>query len=353
MRVPLSTPNASFEAHGRFRSMAFGAFRYDANGHDQDVDLTEEQLRSIEDNQLLWIDVDQPTQEDLKTLTKLLALDPLSLDHIKEPGRPRVDKYPDYLQFSVVTSPSSHIEDGRTTHRRNLKPETEDFLHFLVADKWIVTIHCGELEVFKDFRAKDRAETAIGELSTADFTASLLDLHLETFFGEIAKIEELVDALDEQALINPSGRTLLARMVAVRRRVAKVRASLAAQRSVFYSLSRPDLQVASENSSSPHFEVLIARYERALDEAEHARDLVVGSFELFASRTAQQTNELVKILTYLTAVIGICAAVAGLFGMNFETSFFHLGNTGFYSTIFGLLVLMIIATVVARWRNWI
>ena len=33
---------------------------------------------------------------------------------------------------------------------------------------------------------------------------------------------------------------------------------------------------------------------------------------MFASRTAQQTNELVKVLTFLTAVIGFCAAIAGV-----------------------------------------
>lgn len=333
--------------------MGLRAFLYDSKGHDQDVDLSAEQLDAIKDNQLLWIDVDQPRKEDLRTLEDLLSIDPSSIKRIDAASQPRVDQYPNYLQFSVVTSPTSHMEDSRTTHRRNVAPDKEDLLHFLVAKQWIVTIHCGDLQFFEEFRAKDRAETAIGQLSTDDFAASLLDLHLETFFDEIARIEESVDALDEAALINPSGRTLLARMVAVRRRVAKIRASLAAQRAVFYSLSRPDLQIPSDAGRSPHLQVLIARYERALDEAEHARDLVVGSFELFASRTAQQTNELVQILTYLTAIIGICAAVAGVFGMNFETSFFRSGDVGFYSTLIGLLILAILATVVARWRNWI
>ena len=52
---------------------------------------------------------------------------------------------------------------------------------------------------------------------------------------------------------------------------------------------------------------------------------------MFASRAAQQTNELVKVLTYLTAVVGICAAVAGVFGMNFETGFFATGDAGLAS----------------------
>src|SRR5690606_26862125 len=124
-------------------------------------------------------------------------------------------------------------------------------------------------------------------------------------------------------------------------RVSRLRASLSGQRNVFYALSRPDHQQMAHSGAAPHFQVLTGRFERAIDEVEHTRDLVVGSFELFASRSSQLTNDLVKTLTYLTAVIGVCAAVAGIFGMNFETGFFVTGDTGFYVTIIALIVVIL------------
>jgi Mg2+ and Co2+ transporter CorA len=122
---------------------------------------------------------------------------------------------------------------------------------------------------------------------------------------------------------------------------------------VFYGLSRPDLQNIAKAGASPHFQILATRFERAIDEVEHTRDLVVGSFELFASRTAQQTNELVKVLTFLTAIIGLCAAIAGVFGMNFETRFFRSGDFGFYVTIGILLAIIIVSAIIARWQRWL
>jgi magnesium transporter len=162
----------------------------------------------------------------------------------------------------------------------------------------------------------------------------------------------MTDRLDEQALINPSGKSLLGRMVALRRRVSRLRASLARQRGIFYGLSRPDFQLAVEAGAVPHFQVLTGRFERAIDEVEHTRDLIVGSFELFSSRAAQQTNELVKVLTFLTAVIGICAAVAGVFGMNFDAAFYANGDTGFYATVAVLIVIIAGTSVWARRRGW-
>jgi Mg2+ and Co2+ transporter CorA len=333
--------------------MPLSAYLYDAKGRDQSVELSADQLHAIKEDQLLWIDIEEKDPRALEEVQELLGLDSASINSLAHPNASRVENYRDYIQFSVVAAPATQIEEGRTTHRRNTRPERKDFLHFLIAERWIITVHCGQLKFIEDFRARDRAETTIGELSTYDFAASLLDVHLEAYFDEIARIEEMVDKLDEQALINPSGKTLLSRMVALRRRVSRLRSSLAAHRGVFYSLSRPDLQVTKDAGVAPHLQVLIGRYERALDEAEHTRDLVIGSFEIFASRTAQQTNELVQVLTYLTAVIGICAAVAGIFGMNFETSFFGSGDLGFYATIIILVLVTVASTALARWRGWI
>ena len=93
--------------------------------------------------------------------------------------------------------------------------------------------------------------------------------------------------------------------------------------------------------------------DRAIDEVERCRDVVVVSFDLFTSRTSQQTNDLVKVLTFLTAIVGFCAAIAGLMGMNFKAAFFETGNTGFIIVSGSLFAIAIASLVYARHRRWI
>ena len=333
--------------------MAVRAYLYDAEGDDREVELTGDVLRSIGPQQLLWIDIDERDRTQLKRIAQDLNLDQGSFAHLGCEGVSRVENYGTYAHFSVHTAPTTRANDGEDVRSSSNNNQGSTVLDFVVNQQWLLTIHDGQVNFIEAFRSEDRPETMIGALTPQDFAASLLDAHLETFFEEIGRIEALVDRLDEQALTNPSGKTLLGRMVALRRRVSRLRASLARQRGVFYGLSRPDFQVVSESGAAPHFQVLVSRFERAIDEVEHARDLVVGSFELFASRAAQQTNDLVKVLTYLTAIIGICAAVAGVFGMNFEAAFFETGNAGFYATIISLTVIIVGSTLFARWRGWI
>jgi Mg2+ and Co2+ transporter CorA len=318
------------------------------------VTLSRETLESISQQHLLWIDVGTRDAAELKSAAEQLGIEQTSLERLL--GRSEmsgVENYGDYTQFSVKTAPATVIDEstGLLPHTPNRHEGAR--LDFIINRRWLLTVHEGTVAFIDAFRLRDRAETTIGTLSTHDFAASLLDAHLEAFFEEIARVEQMVDRLDEQALTKPSSGTLLGRMVTLRRRVSRLRTVLSAQRNVFYGLSRPDLQLVSESGAAPHFRVLASRFERAIDEVEHTRDLVVGSFELFATRTAQETNELVKVLTYLTAVVGVCAAVAGVFGMNFETDFFAIGDVGFYATIASLALITILATWIARWRSWL
>jgi magnesium transporter len=326
--------------------MAARIYLYDAEGNDREVELSKDVLKSLGDQRLLWIDVDDRDPSTLNELAEQLGIEAEAIGALERRGTARVDNFGAYTHFSVDTVPSRTKE---STKRADRGPR----LDFLVSAKWLLTVHEGKVGFIDDFRTEDRPETMIGALTTHDFAASLLDAHLEAFFEEVARIEDMVDKLDEQALTKPSSGTLLSRMVSLRRRVSRLRNLLSRQRGVFYGLSRPDLQVVNESGAAPHFQILASRFERAIDEVEHTRDLVVGSFELFASRTAQQTNELVKALTFITVILGASAAIAGVFGMNFETGFFKTGDEGFYVTVGALLLLAVVASIFARRRGWL
>ena len=86
---------------------------------------------------------------------------------------------------------------------------------------------------------------------------------------------------------------------------------------------------------------------------ESLGDLVVGSFELFATRSAERTNDTMRALTFVTVLLGTLSVVAGTLGMNFAAPFFDTGGRGFWVAFAGMLLLAGISLAVARWRRWI
>jgi Mg2+ and Co2+ transporter CorA len=183
--------------------------------------------------------------------------------------------------------------------------------------------------------------------------ASLLDWHLTAYFDAVSRIEARVDRLDDVLLTRSAKRSFLAGVVALRRRVSELRRLLASQRSVFYGLSRPDFVHVVESDAASHYRSLERRFERAVDAVDHARELLNGSFELFTSRTAEMTNELVRRLTFITMLLGAVGAIAGIFGMNFDTPLLETGTAGFLVVVGALAALVATALVVARRRNWL
>ena len=335
--------------------MQLQAYLYDADGTDREVALDDIAIDKLGEDELLWIDIPNRDPATLARVSELLQLQPGSWK-VGTNGRPQLENFRDYFRCTVGTAPSPIVDTE--LHRKRDIPAPDSVpgsvqLEFLVSQHWLVTVHEGEVPCLMRFREQDKADTMIGRLTGQALAASLLDWHLGEYFHEVSRIEESVDKLDERVLRESTTQSLLGRMVALRRRVSKLRSLLVAQREVFYGLSRPDFALVIESGSAAFYEGLVNRFERAVDEVERTRDVVVGSFELFTSRTGQQTNDLVKVLTFVTAIIGFCAAIAGLMGMNFQVGFFHSGMVGFASVTGGLVVFSLISLVFARWRDWI
>jgi Mg2+ and Co2+ transporter CorA len=122
---------------------------------------------------------------------------------------------------------------------------------------------------------------------------------------------------------------------------------------VFYGLSRPDFSLVADAEAGAHFAALERRFERAIDTIEHARELVQGSFDLFTTRLAETTNALIRRLTFLSLALGAVGAVAGIFGMNFQTPYTNSGVFGFWMVIGVLGIAVALSAVIARWRRWI
>ena len=105
-----------------------------------------------------------------------------------------------------------------------------------------------------------------------------------------------------------------------------LRRALAPQREVFAALLRPveDPEVSPIGWPWPG---LPDRLERALDATENAREQLLGSFDLVMTRVGQRTNDVMRVLTVISAVLLPSVVIAGVMGMNFQIPFFRTRAT--------------------------
>ena len=113
---------------------------------------------------------------------------------------------------------------------------------------------------------------------------------LGSFRREVEEIEEQVDRLDEVALRGNEPAHFLERVVALRRRAATLRRILVPQRETFGPLTRPDFDL-HEDLGQP-WPGLVDQLEKAISGVERARELLVGSSDVYldASASARTTS---------------------------------------------------------------
>jgi magnesium transporter len=85
---------------------------------------------------------------------------------------------------------------------------------------------------------------------------------------------------------------------------------------------------------------------------ENARELLVGSLDIYLGRSAQRSNDVMKTLTIVSSIALPAVVLAGVMGMNFHLEFFDNAQN-FYVVIVAMLLISITILLLARWRRWI
>ncbi len=325
--------------------MAVTAYLYDADGTDEQVELTEVICERLTDKNMLWVDVAERETETIKKVAAILKLKNAPVRTLASTSeRPKLDKYEKFYRFFIVSvdTTGESVDD--------IKPIAIDFV---VGENFVVTIHDDEVPYFKEFHELEKGESHLGELDAEGFITTFLDFHIVSYFKAIEKIEFQVDRFDDLILkTEMNDKDFLRRMVKLRGTASKLRRWFVPQREVFYALSRPDFKPTAESNYAETFQNLNQHFENAIDAIENSRDTVLSLFDLYTTRASHRMNNLIKRLTFVTIIIGSLGVIAGILGMNFEPSFFKSPN-GFLAAVAGMGALALALTGLAKFMDWI
>ena len=318
--------------------MSIQALLSSADGSDTEVDLSTRKVRRIGDDQLLWVDVADPTDEDLEVLEAALGLHDDELEALRRELRgPELTSLERAVAMTVLW-----VDDA--------SGETTVPLQALAGAGWVITRHAGRLSRVEHQRRQITDQREIGQLRPVDFLLAVLDWHVAGFMATAEHLERQVDRLDEAALRRDDD--MLPQLVALRRRIAHLRRVAAIHHDVSSELSRPDFMPELAAEDQARFERATERLERATAAIAQVREMLIGVFDVHMTRTAQRTNDIMRVLTLASVILLPAVVLAGIMGMNFRVWFFDDPNT--FWLVIGAMIAMAVTTIlVARWRGWL
>ncbi len=320
--------------------------RFDADRRDTILTFAEALATKPGDRQLIWIDLAGPLDPTRAAdLAKHLGLDNRTRRALEQPGdRPHLTIHGTYFHARVVAEPEG---EASTVDSPWLD---------VIAGKGnaVISQHSGPIKFLDKIDERVEADAAVGSISAPAFVALLLDGAVTSYFQAVDTIEDAVDELDAQSLRRDAGKDLLDDLVILRRRIAHLRRTLAAHREVFAALADAGmLQVLDDEDAAAGLLAVGERFNDALLAVEDAREVLIGSFDVYMTRTAQRTNDIMKILAVTTVLLLPGTLIAGLLGMNVSIPLSKDDPSSFWLVVGSVVVLAAVVVGFARLRRWL
>jgi magnesium transporter len=321
--------------------MSVKAYLFDAEGADHPQELHDGLAGSISEKQLLWVNAADPSEEELRQIAAALNIEVDVLHRAISPTRhPRIETVGSYVNMTVMAP----LVEGKHFKATPLA--------LVAGPNYVVALHNGTIDFLDSFDEQTRGDTKLGELDSGTFLVAMLNRFINRYFELLDDLGVEVDRLDERALSSRKGHTFLNSIVQLRHQVSELRWILSPHRQVFATLAGPDFGKVAFVDSTADFAELLDRMEKALNGVEVTREMVIGSFEVYTTVTAHNTNRSVRLLTIITVVVGLSGVIAGAMGMNFtDWEFFHTGAFGFTVVVAGMVLLALVTLALAKWRN--
>jgi magnesium transporter len=300
-------------------------------------------VERLGDRQLLWVDIVRDDDDDpIDGVVEPLSLDRRSVKRLQaNEGRARLRRAEDRLNLTLEALELDDRDPPRLAGRE---------LQILAGPNLVVTAHVGELEALRQYVADLDGESRIGALDSADLLSSLTDEVIGGYFRVAEMLERDIDRLDERALRADPDDDILADIVALRRRISLVRRVITPHRDALAAFGRPEMRV--EELVGVPWSGLGDRLERAIDSIEVLRQGLLGTYDIYMGRTSQRGNDVMRVLTLVSALFLPSLVVAGIMGMNFRVGFFD--QPGNFFIVLALMVAMGVGLLLAaRWRRWL
>ncbi len=292
---------------------------------------------------ILWTDFsDNDPETELRTMVEYFGLHPLAIhDAQRDRHQPKIESFGDHV-FLLL---------------KGLGPEREDFefetiqIAMFVGARFLVTRHSApshSIETLWQSALHNHAQLAAGPDSLA---LKIARTSIDRLLARLMSLEPRLEDLEQDIVARPKDE-ILTELMGYKTDLRKFRRVLAYHQQVFLELmNNPPPQVRPERVHE--IKDVYEHQERASSLAtlyyEVSSDLIEG----YLSLASHRLNNIMKILTIVTAIFVPLGFLAGIYGMNFENMPELKSRSGYFVLLGVMGFIATILLIVFRRQRWL
>jgi magnesium transporter len=298
-----------------------------------------------------WIDIVEPTAEELKTVAATYDLFPTLVADSLDP-----EHLPKFERVGQVNFVIARAYDEQSADHASTVQELTRKVAIFAGPDFVITIHRTDQPYFAKLRARyeERAARAgpagYGERRRSLPTRLLIELlnaAIATYEAPLEGVEARLDGIEDDLFRDVVTAALLRDVYMLKRRVTLVKRMLwhtlnaTARMTPVGSPSAPLFQDVRENAESMH-----AYADELLEDSNNLLHIHLGL-------ASQRTNRIVRVLTLFSVFFLPLTFIVGIYGMNFRYMP-ELEHRAGYPAVWGVMIAVTLAIYLwFRRRGWL
>lgn len=258
-----------------------------------------------------WIHIEGfHEKEKIHDVLNFFQIDTATIDTIHDINeRPKCDVKSNYISFVVKLARLQEIK--KLQH--NLQ---SDKIYIVFNDKFVLTIHDSIEPIFVGVKKSIKeGNYLLTSENTIYLSYVLIDTLIDAFVPAIEVYEDLVDKLEDQAILLPTNKTFIT-IHELKKHLIETKKTLGH----FAEILRVFLKTPPNYISSKYLSLFQSDLEdvsKYLDIIEGYKESIAGLVDLYFSSQGNRLNEIMKILTIVATIFTPLAYLTGVFGINF------------------------------------
>ena len=296
----------------------------------------------IEEQNVVWADVSDPTSTDFEELAEEFGFHPLSIEDCRnEHQRPKVEEYPGYYFIVLYEAQLAGAND-----RLELRE-----LNIFLGKNYLVTVHSRPIRAIDTgsrlwHEWTDRAEQGSGLLAYL-----LIDAIVDDYLPLLDVVSERMDDL-EDSIFGEFRPEAIEEIFSIKKKLLYLRRSITPLRDVFNTMLRRE-QPIFPRETHVYFQDVFDHLIRVSDTIDTLRDMLGSTMDAYLSVSGNRMNQIMKRLTSISTVLMSVTLVAGIYGMNFTLMPELQWRYGYVFALLSMVGIGVALYVYFRKINWL
>ena len=308
----------------------------------------------VSKDQVLWVDAQDPTEAEMNELKDYFSLDEHNLQELSPEGeRSRIDEHEDRV-FCHLNFPhrDGFVSDGKMER-----------LAMLVCSRWIITVHKGYSELTCSVYKKigTHGYFSLSLIPSSDIMLYIfLDLITSEYYPVSDLVFERIEVMSQEALgffrqgSKPVDSSFGLQILKIRERLVTLRQSLSPLREIMGRITRGEFALV-QGVNLPRFGDLYDRTIQLVEVVDAHREEMSNIRDILVNVQTISTNNIIRVLTIISAIFLPLTLIAGIYGTNFKPGFIPETTNpyGFYVMIAIMVTVASTLALIFKQRGWI